>query len=150
MLYTIAAFRMPATWETLRALLVEGIGNNDFQVIPPCANESDLDAALTDLEDRGLVGWDKQSNRYDLHPIARGVVWHTLSADARHDIFEMMHSYFEALPKVEWKHVKRLEELEPYFQLSQSLIGLGRSAEAEQLLQEEVRRLVTPNEERIK
>jgi hypothetical protein len=149
-LYAIAAFRMPATWETLQALLVEKTGKNDSQIILPCADDGELDAALTELEDRGLVGWDKESNRYDLHPIARGVVWHTLSADARHDIFQQMHSYFESLPKVEWKNVKRLEELEPYFQLSQSLIGLGRSAEAEQLLQEQVRRLVTPNEERIK
>jgi hypothetical protein len=30
-----------------------------------------LDAALKDLENRGLVSWDRSSNSYDLHPIVR-------------------------------------------------------------------------------
>ena len=66
-LHTLAAFRMPATWETLRALLT---GETS-----PGANDRVLDTALTELEDRGLVGWDKKANRYDLHPIVRAVVW---------------------------------------------------------------------------
>ena len=51
---------MPARYDTLAALLV-GEGK-------PCADERELDAVLTELEDRGLVGWDKRANRYDLHP----------------------------------------------------------------------------------
>jgi len=64
---TIAAFRMPTPYETLSALF---IGEEKA-----CANARELDAILTELEDRGLVGWDKSANRYDLHPIVRGVVW---------------------------------------------------------------------------
>ncbi len=63
----IVAFRMPASYETLSALLI-GAGK-------PCADAGDLDRALTELEDRGLIGWDREANRYDAHPIVRGVVW---------------------------------------------------------------------------
>src|SRR5262249_49387530 len=48
---TVAAFRMPTTWETLRAVLV-GKGRRK-----PCRDDRALDAMLTELEDRGLVGW---------------------------------------------------------------------------------------------
>jgi len=134
-LRTIAAFRMPATWDTLCALLV-GRGK-------PIVEVRQLDMALTELEDRGLVGWHKEANRYDLHPVTRSIVWQSLSESARHEIFEELHRYFETVPRVDWKDVRRLEDLEPYFHLSQSLIGLGRAEEAEQLLQEQVRRLIS-------
>jgi hypothetical protein len=57
---------MPANYDTLTALLIGEA--------KPCASEQELDAVLAELEDRGLVGWDKRANRYDLHPIVRGVV----------------------------------------------------------------------------
>ena len=43
----------------------------------------DLDRALTELEDRGLIGWDREANRYDAHPIVRGVVWQLTDAKDR-------------------------------------------------------------------
>jgi hypothetical protein len=71
-LQTIAAFRMPARYDTLTAFLVGKSKAKGKR--KPCAHERELDAALTELEDRGLVGWDRRANRYDLHPIVRGVV----------------------------------------------------------------------------
>ncbi len=44
----------------------------------PFATDRELDAALSELEDRGLLGWDRRANRYDLHPIVRGVAWNGL------------------------------------------------------------------------
>ncbi|MGH3913739.1 MAG: hypothetical protein ACRDTC_10065, partial [Pseudonocardiaceae bacterium] len=64
-LHTVAAFRSPTTFPTLVALLV---GDDR-----PCPTQADLDQVLTELEDRGLLGWDRVSNRYDLHPVVRGV-----------------------------------------------------------------------------
>ena len=59
----------------------------------PCRDDRALDATLTELEDRGLVGWDKAANRYDLHPIVRGVVWQGLDTRTRQDIYGILHSY---------------------------------------------------------
>lgn len=123
-LRTIAAFRMPARYDTLAELLL-GEGK-------PCADERDLDEVLTELEDRGLVGWDKRANRYDLHPLVRGVVWSGLGDDARRGVYTSLHAHFEAVPKIDdWLKVNHLEDLTPAIELYNTLIGLGRYDDAE-------------------
>jgi hypothetical protein len=122
-LQVIAAFRMPARYDTLTALLM-GEGK-------PCADERELDAVLTELEDRGLVGWDKRANRYDLHPIVRGVVWSGLGDDTRRGVYTSLHAHFDALPKIDnWHEVSSLEDLTPPIELYNTLIGLGRYDDA--------------------
>ena len=124
-LHTIAAFRMPATWETLRTVLV----GTEKQKL--CRDERMLDATLTELEDRGLVGWDKTANRYDLHPIVRGVVWQSLDVRARRDIYGVLHNYFDAVPRPPaWEKVESLEDLTAGIELFHTLIGLERYEDA--------------------
>src|SRR5205085_9813434 len=122
-LRTIAAFRMPARYDTLAALLIdEG---------KPCADEHELDEVLTELEDRGLVGWDKRANRYDLHPLVRGVVWSGLNEDARRGVYTSLHAHFEAVPMIDDDlEVNSLEDLTPAIELYSTLIGLGRYDDA--------------------
>jgi hypothetical protein len=122
-LQVIAAFRMPAHYDTLATLLI-GEGK-------PCADERELDEVLTELEDRGLIGWDKQANRYDLHPVVRGVVWSGLGNDTRRGVYTRMHAHFEALPMIDdWQKVSSLEDLTPAIELYNTLIGLGRYDDA--------------------
>jgi tetratricopeptide (TPR) repeat protein len=122
-LHTIAAFRMPATYDSLAALL---IGEDKI-----FSNENELDVALVELEDRGLLGWDKRANRYDLHPIVRGVVWSGLSNDMQRDVYTTLHAHFEAMPKIEdFLKVESLEDLTPAIELYNALIGLGRYDDA--------------------
>ena len=147
-LHTIAAFRMPATWDTLRALLVEKErgpqatstsvskskpkGKRTKAQAPKlCLTDHALDLILTELEDRGLVGWDKESNRYDLHPIVRGVVWQALDGQSRKGIYADLHTYFDAVPRPpDYLEVESLEDLTPAIELYQSLIGLERYQDA--------------------
>jgi tetratricopeptide (TPR) repeat protein len=122
-LSTIAAFRMPASYDTLIALLVGEA--------KPCADERELDGVLAEMEDRGLVGWDKRANRYDLHPIVRGVVWSGLGGAARRGVYTNRLAHFEALPKIDDYHeVSRLEDLTSAIELYNTLIGLGRYDDA--------------------
>ncbi len=122
-LQVIAAFRMPARYDTLAALLM-GEGK-------ACADEHELDNVLTELDDRGLIGWDKRANRYDLHPIVRGVVWSGLGDDTRRGVYEILHLHFEVLPVVEnYLRVNSLEDLTPAIELYNTLIGLGRYDDA--------------------
>jgi tetratricopeptide (TPR) repeat protein len=124
-LETIAAFRSPASYDTLTALVV-GEGK-------PCQTEQELDLVLTELEDRGLVGWDKRANRYDLHPMVRGVVWNGLEEATRHGVYTRLQVHFEALPMIEdHLQVNNLEDLAPAIELYNTLIGLGRFQEASQ------------------
>jgi Domain of unknown function (DUF4062) len=59
----VAACQGPATYESLSASLV---GPDR-----PLASDIDLDDVLNVLEQRGLIGWDRKANTYDIHPIVR-------------------------------------------------------------------------------
>jgi len=131
-LETIAAFRMPASYDTLAALFVDD-GRGESETRPyarPFKNENELDAALSELENRGLVGWDKRANRYDLHPIVRGVVWNGLANDTRNGVFTSLHTHFDSVPKKDYDEVNNLEDLTPAIELYNTLIGLGRYQDA--------------------
>ncbi len=122
-LWHVAAFRMPATYDTLTALLV-----GDGKLFP---NESVLDSVLVELEDRGLLGWDKRSNRYDSHPIVRGVVWGVLTNDIRRVVYTSLNSHFRPLaPSGDSRKVLSIEALTGAIELYNTLIGLDRYDEA--------------------
>jgi tetratricopeptide (TPR) repeat protein len=125
LLRAIAGFRMPAVYETLAALLV-----GEDQATQPFSAEDAFDRALADLDDRGLVGWDRRANRYDLHPIVRGVVWTGAAEGDRQAIAERMRAHFEPMPALEWDNVERLDDLTPAIELYVSLIRLGLFDEA--------------------
>jgi hypothetical protein len=85
----LSALAGSVNWPTLEAI-------NPFQPEPPSPIESDLaawrssepvmrataqlDAALKDLEERGLLWWDRSSNSYGLHPIIRAYAYERLEA----------------------------------------------------------------------
>jgi transcriptional regulator with XRE-family HTH domain/tetratricopeptide (TPR) repeat protein len=122
-LETIAAVRMPAGYDMLVTLSVGSSG--------PFEDEGALDAGLTDLEDRGLVGWDRAANRYDLHPIVRSVVWEQADNARRRAIYEALQHYFGSLPKMtDWKRIQAIEDLTAAIEWYHSLIGVGRYDDA--------------------
>jgi tetratricopeptide (TPR) repeat protein len=124
-LHVIAAFRMPAGYDTLCALLV---GDEQRQF----PGQSELIDALADLEDRGLLGWDNRPgvNRYDLHPIVRGVTWSGVPHDAQQAIYGTLQVHFQAMPMVDEEDVNSLEDLTPAIELYDKLIGLERYEDA--------------------
>ena len=128
-LYTIAAFRMPASYDTLVDLLV---GEDK-----PCPSENALITILADLEDRGLLGWDRRANRYDLHPIVRGVIWSGLRDQTKQGIYKMLSTHFKSLPMIDsWQEINSLEDLTAAIELYNTLIGLGRYDEAYKLFRD--------------
>ena len=121
-LHTVAAFRAPATYATLAALLT-GPGK-------PCPDEPALDLILTDLEDRGLVGWDRRGNRYDLHPVVRGVAWSALDPRAKNDIYQNFATHFEAIPAADQDAIKSIDDLAGAIELYHTLVRLRRAKDA--------------------
>lgn len=125
-LHVLAGFRMPVGFDTIKALLLRDRGEEGDPAKVPFGDLAALDQALTDLEDRGLVGWDPRANRYDLHPIVRGVVWSGLAEEGKRDVRETLRAHFEAVPMIEdWEKVESLGDLTPAIELFHSLIGLG-------------------------
>jgi tetratricopeptide (TPR) repeat protein len=128
---TIAAFRMPARYDTLTALL---IGKRKALV-----DESALDSALTELEDRGLLSWDRRTNRYDMHPVVRGEVLRRLNEVARRDIYGTLQAHFETQPSIEWREVNSFQDLTSVIELYNTLIVLERYDDAFQLFTERLK-----------
>lgn len=129
-LHVIAGFRMPASMETLKSLLIRASASDDSTQMP-FGTMLDLDRAMTVLEDRGLLGWDRRANRYDLHPIVRGVLWATLRDDTRTDVYNSLRAYFETMPMpTDHLEVETLEDLTPAIELYNTLIGLRLYDEA--------------------
>ncbi len=154
---TIAAFRMPTFYDNLAALLVGAAappppdpaprkggllsslgalgGGNKPQPTPAAPpptfpEHADLDAALTELEGRGLVGWDKVANRYDLHPIVRNVAWSALDEQAKRGLYATLNAHFGALPAVKAEDVRSLDDLTAPIELYNTLIGMQKYDEA--------------------
>jgi hypothetical protein len=129
-LHTIAAFRAPATYAALIALLV-GPGK-------PCPDEAMLDVVLSDLEDRGMVGWDRRGNRYDLHPVVRGVAWSALDPRAKQDIYQDLARHFQALPEADEDTIKTIDDLAEPIELYHTLVQLHRTEEAFDILADRI------------
>lgn len=127
-LSVIAGLRMPVSIETLSELLTStsdrrlGAGG----IAKPLSSLAELDSCLTKIEDRGLLGWDRRSNRYDLHSVVRGVVWSGLEPEGKKEIYRLLYEHFN-----EWSlrgsvvQANSLEEMTPSIEVYNSLIGLG-------------------------
>lgn len=115
-LLVLAAFRMPSSYDTLVALLVKPEG--------AMSTEQQLDRELANLEDRGLLGWDRRANRYDLHPVVRGVTWQSLGRVGQRIIYENLQSHLESLPFYDKDNARSLDDLTPAIELYSTLIGL--------------------------
>lgn len=121
-LRTLVVFRLPATYDTLEALLV---GADKTY-----ASVQGLDRALAELEDRGLIGWDREANRYDAHPIVRGVIWQQTSSTDQQAVYTALEAHFEPMATPDALDVESLEDLTPAIERYHTLVGLGRYDDA--------------------
>ena len=81
----LVGLRAQVSFATLEAVLV---GQDKA-----CQSTHELDRALTELEDRGLIRWDRQANSYGVHPIVRSIVWNRLSPNDQQSIFNALAAY---------------------------------------------------------
>jgi tetratricopeptide (TPR) repeat protein len=85
------------------------------------------------LEDRGLIGWDRDANRYDAHPIVRGVVWQLTDSKDQRAVYTALEAYFQPITTPHWERVESLADLTPAIELYHILVGLGRFDDALEL-----------------
>jgi len=95
-----------------------------------CRSAQELDRALTELEDRGLIGWDREANRYDAHPIVRGVVWQLTEAKDQRAVYTALEAHFEPMATPDWEKVETLADLTPAIERYHTLVNLGRYDDA--------------------
>ena len=89
-----------------------------------------LDAALKDLEDRGLLWWERSSNTYDLHPIIRAYSYDQLQDTDRVQANDRVRDYFQALPPENPAEATSVEDLIQTITIFRAQIGAGHLADA--------------------
>lgn len=85
-----------------------------------------FDADLTDLENRGLLQWDRHNNTYDLHPVVRGYAFDQLEQADRVQTFERIGDHFESLPPENEDEATELSDLKNTIQIYRAFLGAGQ------------------------
>lgn len=150
-LYTLSALRQPADWPTLYALSPYQVERPNPQpesrrslsavdVVALQRQELDFPAryaesvgrvhtALNDLEARGLLQWDRATNRYTVHALVRTGITARWTGDARQTIFNRIRRYFEKqMPEL--LQVQSPSALAPALEVYNALMGSGQLDEA--------------------
>ena len=100
---------------------------------PVIRAKGQLDAALEDLERRGLLVWDRSSNSYDLHPIIRAYAYDQLEDIDRIQANDRIRDHFQALPAEDTGHAASVEDLSQTITIFRALVGAGHTGEATDL-----------------
>ncbi len=83
-----------------------------------------LNEALTELEARGLVQWERATNRYDLHPVVRAYAYDHLADQA--GAYARIRGYFEALPAEDTETVRDVSQLRRTLEIYYALLHSGQ------------------------
>jgi tetratricopeptide (TPR) repeat protein len=79
--------------------------------------------ALTELEERGLLHWDRQANRYDLHPVVRAYALESLEGQTRKETYLRIRDHFHGLPSKREEDVQDLADLRGALEIYHALVG---------------------------
>lgn len=89
-----------------------------------------LDRALTDLEDRGLLWWERQFNTYDLHPVVRAYAHDRLTHDQRIAANRRVRDHFTGLPPEDAYQATSVEDLTRSITIFRATLGAGETHQA--------------------
>lgn len=89
-----------------------------------------LAATVSDLERRGLLQYDLQSRRYDLHPVVRGVAAGGLRGAELDRLGERVVDYFSSRPHLPYEDAESLDDLQDALTVLRALQRIGRMQSA--------------------
>lgn len=84
----------------------------------------EFDQVLTELEERGLLSWDREADIYDLHPVVRGYSLSLLPDEARQSIFTTIIGHLGE-QEVNDDHVKEVIDLRARIEFYRALVNTG-------------------------
>ncbi len=80
---------------------------------------------ITDLEDRGLLQFDRRTNRYDLHPVVRGVASGGLKEEEKERYGKRVVDFYNSQPHSPYEQAKSLDDVESSLNVVRTLLKLG-------------------------
>jgi hypothetical protein len=85
---------------------------------------------LQDLERRGLVQYDSNTRRYDLHPVVRGVAAGGMKAEDKERYGQRVVDHFNAQPHPPYEKAKTMEDVASGLHVVRTLLKLGHHQQA--------------------
>ena len=119
LLSTLAFISASVDYETLAAFNPH---------LPP--TQIRLAETIKELEQRGLLQYDRSANRYDLHPVVRGVAAGRMKVEEKERCGQRVVDHFSALPHDPYEQAKSLADVAPGLHVVRTLLKLGRFQEA--------------------
>jgi tetratricopeptide (TPR) repeat protein len=89
-----------------------------------------LESAVRDMERRGLLQYDRQTDRYDLHPVVRGFASGGLQAEERDRLGQRAVDYFSQRPQDLYTTAETLDDVRNGLRLVRALLQMDRKQEA--------------------
>lgn len=90
----------------------------------------ELALTVRDLERRGLLQYDRQADRYDLHPVVRGFASGSLRAEERDRFGQRAVDYFSQRPQDPYEQAETLDDVRNGLQLVRTLLQIDRAKDA--------------------
>ena len=109
------------------AIVSEAADHATVCALDPYGGASDaLDAALTGLEQRGLLRWDRGANAYELHPVVRGYALETLRTEELQTAGEIVADHFSKRADPPYQDAHCLDDLKNGLQTYRALVQAGQ------------------------
>ena len=89
-----------------------------------------FDKSLKELQDRGLLQWDRDTGHYDMHPVVRGHAAEFLEEGERKQTFLTVRDHFAGLPPDDFEKATELSHVAHSVEIYRCLIGAGLFDEA--------------------
>ena len=149
LLSRIACFRSPVNYavlESISCLTASPPADSSLPELEDLGSEPalaraaystrELEVDLRDLINRGLLHYDRPTQRFDLHPIVRRYAYDRMGNPDRTSAHRQLQVYFVAVPAPE--QVKTLADLNPVIELYHHMVRSGQYDEAMDLFYDRI------------
>jgi hypothetical protein len=112
-------------WQDYEKAVSARLASAEFRAAP-----KKLEAAVSDLEQRGLLQWDERERKYNLHPVVRSIAAGWMQAEDAERYGMRVVDHFSAVSHSPYEQAKTLEDLRPGLTVVRMLLKLGRFQQA--------------------
>jgi predicted amidohydrolase len=113
------------TWKKYEQVMGGLKSSTAYQKAP-----EELEKTVRDLEQRGLLQYDRQTKRYELHPVVRFVSSGRLNIKETKQYGQKVVDYFSSKTHIPYKDAKTLEDLSDGIHVVRTLIRMGHYQQA--------------------
>ncbi len=108
---------------------------------------SKLPEIVRDLEQRGLLQFEVHENRYDLHPVVRGVAAGGINMNDKELYGQRVVDHFSSQQRDAYHHAETLDDLRAGLQVVRTFLSLGQFANASKFYRGDFARALKRNVE---